>query len=514
MADPEPKESRVREGDVLAGKYLIERILGVGGTGEVVAARHLQLDAPVAIKFLLPEALANAEAVARFDREARAAVQIKSEHVAHVLDVGVLESGAPYMVMEYLDGSDMEAWLIERGPLPTEQAVEFVLQACEAVAEAHTLGIVHRDLKPANLFVIRRPDGVLSVKVLDFGISKHTALDDSGSRLTRTAALVGTPFYMSPEQMQSSAGTDTRADIWALGVILYELLTGEAPFKGESMPQLALQVVSSPAPALRDKRPDAPEGLEYVILRCLEKEPAARFADVADLARALVEFGPPRAGISFDRIQGVMRSAGVSSTPMQFLEPPPSVKAARPAKPSSTPASWGHTSGVMSSPGKAWFAGAAVTTLLAMVAGIAGYAVWSGKSPLGRLPVASGEAQAAAPPSVATSAPPSIATSASPSVATSAPQPVVAEPPAPEVEATAAPEVELTAAPEVGVSAVTPDRPRPKARPELGVPRVARARRPPAPAAIAPPVAAPPTTAFPSPRPTPSTKFSVYDDRK
>src|SRR5580658_3035975 len=158
----------VVEGDVLEGKYRIERVLGVGGMGVVVAAHHIQLDEKVALKFLLPSALGNPDAVARFAREARAVVKIKSEHVARVSDVGALQDGAPYMVMEYLEGGDLEAWLQERGPLPIEQTVEFVLQACEAIAEAHALGIVHRDLKPANLFCIRRADGLLSIKVLAF----------------------------------------------------------------------------------------------------------------------------------------------------------------------------------------------------------------------------------------------------------------------------------------------------------------------------------------------------------
>src|SRR5262245_6617782 len=187
--------SGVREGDVLAGKYRIDKILGAGGMGVVVAAHHEQLDTRVAIKFLLPQALANTEAVERFAREARAAVKIQSEHVARVSDVGTLDNGAPYMVMEYLEGSDLAAWLHESGPLPVEQAIEFVLQACEAIAEAHAIGIIHRDLKPANLFVIRRPDGVLSVKVLDFGISKATGLSASGSDMTRTSAVMGSPLY-------------------------------------------------------------------------------------------------------------------------------------------------------------------------------------------------------------------------------------------------------------------------------------------------------------------------------
>src|SRR5512146_2483854 len=203
----------VREGDVLAGKYRIDKILGAGGMGVVVAAHHLHLDEKVAIKFLLFEALKNAEVVARFAREARAAVKIKSEHVARVSDVGTLENGSPYMVMEYLEGDDLSHLLAARGRFAVGEAIDFVLQACEAIAEAHVLGIVHRDLKPANLFCIRRADGRLSVKVLDFGISKMNtvgaggAASSTGGRdqsMTRTSAIMGSPLYMSPEQLQSS----------------------------------------------------------------------------------------------------------------------------------------------------------------------------------------------------------------------------------------------------------------------------------------------------------------------
>jgi serine/threonine-protein kinase len=255
----------VQKGDLLAGKYRVDRVLAAGGMGVVVAAHHIHLDEKVAIKFLLPHMLGDGETVERFGREARAAVKIKSEHVARVSDVGTLEDGAPYIVMEYLEGADLAAWLAERGPLPVEQAVEFVLQACEAMAEAHGLGIVHRDLKPANVFVIRRPDGALSVKVLDFGISKTTGI--AGSRgdaaMTKTSALMGSPLHMSPEQMRSSRDVDSRSDIWSLGVILYELLTGSPPFTADTMPELVLRVVQGAPPApLRRRRPDAPPALE------------------------------------------------------------------------------------------------------------------------------------------------------------------------------------------------------------------------------------------------------------
>jgi serine/threonine protein kinase len=318
----------VREGDVLAGKYRVERVLGIGGMGVVVAAHHIQLDEKVALKFLLPEALGNSEAVARFAREARAAVKIKSEHVARVTDVGTLPSGAPYMVMEYLEGGDLAAWLKQRGALPIEQAVEFVLQACVAVADAHALGIVHRDLKPANLFCIRRSDGQLSIKVLDFGISKLTSpggaasgpLAAQGMAFTRTSVLMGSPLYMSPEQMRSSKDVDAQTDIWALGMILFELMAGRPAFLADSVTELAIKVASEPTPALRSFRPEVPSELEAVVFKCLRKERSQRYRNVAQLALALLPFAHKRAKASVERISGIIQAAGLSES--AFAMPP------------------------------------------------------------------------------------------------------------------------------------------------------------------------------------------------
>jgi serine/threonine-protein kinase len=301
----------VSEGAVLAGKYRVERVLGVGGMGVVVAARHLDLDYKVAIKFLLPALFDDHESVARFAREARAAVKITSEHVARVLDVGTLENGAPYMVMEFLEGEDLSGWLRSRGPLPVDQAVDFLLQACVAIADAHSMGIVHRDLKPANLFCIRRNDGQFVIKVLDFGISKVTGgshPSDSGMSVTRTSAVMGSPLYMSPEQVQSAKDVDTRTDLWALGVILFELLTGAVPFPGDTFGEIAVKIAVRVPQAVRSFRPDVPQALEAVLLRCLEKERDRRYANVAELAWALLPFAPDRARASVDRISGVMGS--------------------------------------------------------------------------------------------------------------------------------------------------------------------------------------------------------------
>jgi serine/threonine-protein kinase len=315
----------VREGEILAGKYQVERVLGAGGMGVVVAARHVGLDEKVAIKFLLPEMLRDPEVVARFAGEARAAVKIKSEHVARVHDVGTLENGAPYMVMEYLEGGDLAAWLEQRGALPIEQAVEFVLQACVAVAEAHALGIVHRDLKPANLFCVRRADGQLSIKVLDFGISKLTGPRGSLPRavsMTATSAVMGSPLYMSPEQMLSAKSASAQSDIWALGVILYELLTGKVPFDGEAITEVAVNVATLPPHPTSRYRPDVAPELEAVILRCLEKDRRDRYPNVAEFALGLAPFATRSARASIERITNTIQAAGLSRSALSLPSTP------------------------------------------------------------------------------------------------------------------------------------------------------------------------------------------------
>ena len=322
MARGDPWEiAGVREGEVLAGKYRVERVLGVGGMGAVVAAHHVQLDTKVALKFLLPAMLEHPEAVGRFAREARAAVKITSEHVARVFDVGTLESGAPYLVMEFLEGVDLGSRLRQRGPLPIEQAVDFVLQASVAIADAHSLGIVHRDLKPANLFCVLRNDGTLVIKVLDFGISKTTqhSASDAVSSMTQTSAGMGSPLYMSPEQMQATRDVDAQTDIWAIGVTLYELLAGAPPFTGESYAEIAIRVATAPLAPLRSRRPDAPAGLEEVVGKCLAKDKSRRFSDVAEFAEALAAFGSPRSRASVERIVGILRAAGFAAATQPLI---------------------------------------------------------------------------------------------------------------------------------------------------------------------------------------------------
>jgi eukaryotic-like serine/threonine-protein kinase len=301
----------VCEGDVLAGKYRIGRVLGAGSTGVVVAAHHVQLDTRVAIKFLVSSVLEDREALRRFAREAQAAAKITGEHVARVLDVGTLENDAPYMVMEFLDGVDLAHWLDTQGPLPIEQAVDFLLQACIAVAEAHGKGIVHRDLKPSNLFCIRRADGQPMIKVLDFGISKYEGAGAVGSddpQATTGNAIIGSPRYMSPEQLKSSRDVDLRTDIWALGVILFELLTLNVPFQGETLPEICTQITLGEPASLRSIRPDVPAGLVAIIRKCLEKTPEKRFQDVAELAKALLEFGSPNARPLVVRISRIVQN--------------------------------------------------------------------------------------------------------------------------------------------------------------------------------------------------------------
>jgi serine/threonine-protein kinase len=275
-------------GTTLGGKYLVDQVLGVGGMGVVVAATHLQLDQKVALKFLLPEALQNPEVVARFSREARAAAKIRGEHVARVIDVGAFDDGTPFMVMEYLEGHDLSKQLEVHGPLPVEDVARHILETCEALAEAHAAKIVHRDLKPSNMFLAQQPDKQAIIKVLDFGISKLEDKPTAG--LTKTSALMGTAFYMSPEQLTAPKTVDHRSDIWALGVIMYELLTSKQPFAGESVPEIVASILQGQREPLTSARPDVPPGVSAAIDRCLMFKAADRFANVAELAAAIAPF--------------------------------------------------------------------------------------------------------------------------------------------------------------------------------------------------------------------------------
>jgi serine/threonine-protein kinase len=329
-------ELPIEEGQLVAGKYRIERVIGSGAMGVVVAAWHVELAQRVAVKFVRPEAMELRDAEERFRREARAAARIRSEHVGRVMDVGALDGGIRYMVMEFLEGQDLADELLRRGPLPVAEAVGYMLEAIEALAEAHNAGIIHRDLKPANLFLARRADGTRIVKILDFGVSKATGTRPGDMALTQQAAMIGSPLYMSPEQMRSARDVDARADIWSLGIILFELLSGRPPYLGDSIPELVTAMMVAPR-SLRAVRRDVPEALERAVLRCLERDPNRRFADVGALAAALVEFAP-ESRLHALRAQRVLGGAPLPNLDLQAETLPTSIPTGR-----RTIAAWGES---------------------------------------------------------------------------------------------------------------------------------------------------------------------------
>jgi len=380
-------------GDVIATKYRVERVLGVGGMGVVVAAHHVHLQRLVAIKFIRAEAAQDANAVGRFLREARSAVALSNEHVTKVLDVGTLENGAPYMVMEYLAGVDLDQILDRDGPMAVADATDVVLQACEAIAEAHSLGIVHRDLKPANLFATTRADGSRLVKVLDFGISKavHFGESEAPANLTTSGVVMGSPIYMSPEQIRSSKGVDARSDIWSLGVILYELIAGAPPFDGETLGDMLVKIVSEDPTPLMQRRAGVPPDLAAAIHQCLAKSVDARIQSVADLASRLLPFAPRDAALSAERILRLSRKPGheIRATP-----PAASSTPAKHERSDPTERPWlrsGNTG--TSTPSRSW---------LALGLGTAVFVVGAGGVGLGyvlrsqRLPVSTAAASVAA----------------------------------------------------------------------------------------------------------------------
>lgn len=282
-------ELPVAAGSLIAGKYRVEAVLASGGMGVVARGRHEELEQPVAIKFLRPDVAANKEAAERFLREARSSARLRSDHVVRVFDVGKHEETTPYMVMEYLEGSDLSDELEARGQLPVGEAVDYVVQALDAVAEAHSLGIVHRDLKPSNLFLSRRGSGARRVKVLDFGISKQS-MEGVDRSLTDTSMILGSPGYMSPEQVRSTKGVDTRTDVWSIAVILYEALSGEPAFPGESLGEIFSRIREEPLPGIRTKRPDVSPELERVLSQCLERNRELRPRDAHEMQALLAPF--------------------------------------------------------------------------------------------------------------------------------------------------------------------------------------------------------------------------------
>jgi serine/threonine-protein kinase len=430
--------THVNVGDVLVGKFRVERVLGVGGMGMVLAAMHLELEQRVAIKMMLPDVMRSPEHVERFLREAKSAVKLRSEHVCRVLDVSKLEDGTPFIVMEFMDGHDFAEFLDKHGPLQVADAVDYVMQAIEGIAEAHANHIVHRDLKPQNLFVTTDGDGSPLVKVLDFGISKSAV---AGSA-TKTGELMGSPSYMAPEQMMSAKGVDGRADVWALGVILYQAVTGRLPFEGESLPVLCMSVLHDQPPPPTTYRTDLPPAFGAVIMRCLEKQLPQRFANVGSLAKALVPFGRADTSGTAERVVKMLRRAS-SPVVAVTLDGPAFVDAtANHGSPSvaNDARPYGAVSTLQSSAGSMEAfrqppARARRRLIAGICAALVATAVTAGAFVSSRGD--GGSARPAAAPAAATTAPaPAPPPSAQPSVTTA---PAAASPPAPQVAQPAPP---------------------------------------------------------------------------
>lgn len=408
----------VQIGDLFAGKYVVDRVIGAGAMGVVVVATHAQLHEQVVLKFLRDDVAQRSDVVARFLREARSAVRIRNEHAARIIDVGTTDSGRPYIVMEYLQGCDLQELLRTRGSLTVEDAVDYVAQACLAMVEAHAAGIVHRDLKPSNLFLTHRSDGSSLVKVLDFGISKVLTDSSDQTDITSTNGILGSPIYISPEQAKCARSVDARADVWSLGVILHHLLAGRPPFIGDSITEVLSAILFSPPTRLREARPDAPPELESVILKCLDKDIEQRMPSAAKLAEALGPWTQPESRLAIARISSAPPPLTQPAAPLASTASPQDV-AAR------TMMGWGAAGRRLRTPDLA--KAVAAGTLLASIATGASYwahrrspivmapSVAGAPTPTGALPATSQAPSRAAAPGVPTASSPPAATGGAPS---------------------------------------------------------------------------------------------------
>jgi serine/threonine-protein kinase len=482
QAKDAPLESRIRPNDVIAGKYRVEGIIGSGGMGLVVSAKHIAMGSRVAIKLLRLEDEADPKgAISRFVREARAIARIQSDHVVRVIDVAALPDGTPYMVMEYLEGRDLKHLIAERDQLPIPEAIGYVLQACEGLAEAHAAGVIHRDLKPSNLFLAEKANRPPYVKVLDFGIAK--LLPRPGEvAATTTASLMGSPLYMAPEQMKSSGDIDARVDVWSLGLILYELLAGDPAFGGSTIPEVCMNVMSADPLPISRYRSDVPRELEEIIVKALSKNRDHRYPTMGELARALEKFTDGQLQVHAARASAAVKSLRDPSVvvpdeqPLESdlpraMDPPPPEEVVPPPPPrpkeESVPA-WVEKAPRPPSRRKVWMI--AALGLAAFVLGFAAVQTTRHAQPA--------------------------------SVATSAPGPAPSAPAAP---AAAAPSSEITSVPFDALPVAKKDPPARVPPPSPPPAPAAHAKGAPAPAA--PPVApAPHATSTPAPAPSAGAK--------
>lgn len=423
FGDPDALPGLPRKGDVIGGKYRIERVIAVGGMGTILGAEHTELGQRVAIKLMPRRAARSDGAVQRFLREAKTAASIASDHVARVFDVGRLESGAAYMVMEYLEGRTLAEMIFAGGPMPVAEGLDYVLQASVAIAECHARGIVHRDLKPENIMVLEGPGQHGFVKLLDFGISKTDWIQPGTnlrSSLTTTTDVFGTPTHMSPEQVRSTKNVDARTDIWALGVVLYEVLTGLPPFMADSLTALSAMIVGDAPRRPIERRPELPAALDAVVMRCLEKRPEDRPQSVAEFAELLAPFVAGKSLAALERIRAT--AGGAARQPAPRALPPP---------PRETMAAWGTTA-TRRERRRSVVLGASFGALLFVMA-IVGWAVVRARAPAPAAAPAPAPAPEPAPspaPPVASTAakPPSETPDAAPPRASAAPAPRTPKP--------------------------------------------------------------------------------------